>query len=107
LSSREYGHGTEEWRLIILGAIALIAGGLLARRFSICVLLPGLVFAGVVSLLIAVFRGGSVAHGLWVALSVALALQLGFLAGVVLNRVGVQRRASRTSQEGVVSRRVR
>jgi hypothetical protein len=93
--------------LIILSAIALVAGGLLARRFSIYVLLPGVVIAGGTSFLIAVVRGGSVAHGLWVALSVVVALQLGFLAGVVLKRVVVQMRAWRTSQEGVASRRAR
>jgi hypothetical protein len=91
--------------LIITSAIAVIAGGLLARRFStIVVLLPAVVLAGVVSFLLAVVRSGSLAHGLWAALSVVVALQLGFLAGVVLNGIGVQRR---TSQEGVVSRRVR
>jgi hypothetical protein len=93
--------------LIIESAIALIAGGLLARRFSIFVLLPGVVIAGVLSFLITVVRGGSLSHGLWVALGVAVALQLGFLAGVVVNGVGAQRRASRTSQEGIASRRIR
>jgi uncharacterized membrane protein YjjB (DUF3815 family) len=93
--------------LTILSAIALIAGGLLARRFSIFVLLPGVVIAGAMSFLITVFRGGSLPHGLWVALSVAVALQLGFLAGAVLNGIVARRRAGRTSQHAAFSRRPR
>jgi hypothetical protein len=101
------GIGAEEARLIIISAIALIAGGLLARRFSIFVLLPGVVIAGALSFLIADFRGGSLPHGLWMALSVVVALQLGFLAGIVLNRLVAQRRAGRTSQRAAFSRRPR
>jgi hypothetical protein len=93
--------------VVIIGAIALIVGGLLARHFSIFVLLPTIAIAGVTSLVIAVVRDGAVADGLWLALIIAVALQSGFLAGVVLNGAVAEWRSSRTSQEGGVSRRPR
>jgi hypothetical protein len=99
------GIGTEEARLITIGAIALIVGGLLARRFSIFVLLPGIVIAGAMSLLIAVVSGGAVADALWMALIVAMGLQLGFLAGAVLNGVFAQRRAGGPSWHSTFLRR--
>jgi hypothetical protein len=77
--------------LIIVSAVALISGGLLALRFSIFALPPGIVIADVMSVLIVVAHGGAIADGLWMALHVAVALQLGFLAGAILEGVAIQR----------------
>jgi hypothetical protein len=79
-ASRNLGEG--ENRLIIVSMVGLIVGALLAQRFSIFVLLPTVLVAPLLTFLTDVAGGHKVVHGLLAALYIALALQIGFLAGV-------------------------
>jgi hypothetical protein len=87
-------------RVVTGGAIALIAGALLAVRFSALGLLPAVAFIGVVIPLIGLAAGGAVRHAVLAAVTAATALQFGFLGGVLIDVAGLRTRNERCRATG-------
>ena len=80
--------------MIIIGAMGLAVGAVLALRFSAFGLLLAVVMIGVLTLLVDVAAGGAVRHAVLAAATAAIGLQFGFIGGVLI--IGV---AARTRNE--------
>jgi ABC-type nitrate/sulfonate/bicarbonate transport system permease component len=77
--------------LLFMCAFGLAGGAILARRFSVFVLLPAILFAVPTTIVAEFVSGHQFTHSLLAALSVAIGLQLGFALGAFLGVAGAKR----------------
>ena len=80
---------TSLWRTVLpvitFLALTVVGGATLGLRFKVFVLVPAIAITTIAGLAIGIGRGDSICSSLLTALSLVVALQIGYIAGTIVN----------------------